>query len=195
MWVPVLFSYVKPSAELESITTFLFLAIISSFTTYATFRFIQYRLFKPLPGRYWIQKGKHYADGLFWSRVRNVKFLFFKKEIELWYRIDPRAIQDDYYQKNKIFGITSILYRRNSVRETFASRPKTKSFDVYNYRYADQMNLQTITDLNRKAGVWHHSKLKAPKTIWFGLYHFPYHGGKIESKSKYFIDISFREPS
>lgn len=195
MWIPILFSYIQPSDVLTWFTNFLFVLVFTVGGTYAIFKYFEAKLFVPITGRYWIKAGRHYADGLFWSNIRNVKMFFFKKEVEFWYRLSPEAIQDDQYQKNKIFGITSVLYRRNSIRETFANRPKFGTFDVYKYTYRGKINFQTITDLNRKPGVWYHTKLKPQKMIWFGFYHFPYHGGRIASKKNYSIDISFREPS
>ena len=195
MWVPVLYSYVNLSDFLDFFTELLFLLVLCGSATYATFKYLESKLFSPIHGRYWIQKGAHYSDGLFWTSVRNVKFLVFKREIEFWYRLDKRAIQDDAYQKNKIFGITSIFYRHNSIRMAFASRRSLGTFDAYQYVYANKTNYQLIEEINRKPGQWYHAKLKAPKTIWFGMYHFPYHGGKKPSDKKYYIDIRFDEPS
>lgn len=195
MWIPILASYIKTDETLEIFTEYLYAAILVPVVIYGFFKYLESKLFKPLPGSYWIKAGKHYSDGIFWTKIRNVRFFFFKREIEFWYKLSPGAIQDDGYQKNKIFGITSVFYRRNSIRETFAGRRSFGTFDAYKYVYADKTNYQYLEDLNRKPGVWYHSKLKAPKLIWFGLYHFPYHGGKKPSSKTYSIDIRFNEPS
>jgi len=195
MWIPILISYIHPNDALTFFTQWLFVLAFVSFGTYAIFKYIESKLFVPLPGRYWIKGGNHYADGLMWTKIRNVKFFFFKKEIEFWYRLSQGAIQPDNYQKNKVFGITSVLYRRNSIRIAFASRPKLNVFDSYQYRYANKTNFQMIEDINQNTETWYHAKLKAHKTIWFGLYHFPYHGGKTPSNQTYNIDIRFDEPS
>jgi len=195
MWIPILISYIHPNDALTFFTQWLFVLAFVSFGTYAIFKYIESKLFIPSPGRYWIKPGNHYADGLFWTNIRNVKFLFFKKEVEFWFRIGEDAIQDDAYQKNKIFGITSVFYRRNSIRIAFANRPKIGVFDLYVYKYVNGTNFQIIDGINNKTEIWYYAKLKAPKRIWFGLYHFPYHGGKIPSKKKYSIDIRFDEPS
>ena len=195
MWIPILFSYIEPSDLLTYGTKLLYSIFFASVGTYAIYKYTKVKLTVPIPGRYWIKEGKHYADGLMWTNLRNVKFFFFKKEITFWYRLSEEAIQDDAYQKNKIFGITSVLYRKNSVREVFASRIKRKLFDAYEYSYKDGFNQQLIKEIDRKPKQWYKSTLKAHKMIWFGLYHFPYHGGKIPSKKKYSIDIRFDEPS
>ncbi len=180
-WLIVLSSYFYYSGIIESFGILYFIAFFM-FAVGVLIIYPLYSLFFVVRnGRYYIQKGKHYAKGF------NAKFFIYKKEITFEYRISGGAVQNDREQKNKIFGITSILHRKRSHRLAFYSDSDSNVF-VCEYVY---INGERII-LNRKPykiGEWQTHTIKLKEPIWFGRYHFPYHGGRIKSKYNYFIDL------
>lgn len=188
LFTPIIWSYIKPSNLLSNITYILFGAFFLA-CLIGVFLAIRSWLIIPSNGDYCIKEGKHYADGYNWMFMRNIKFVFFKRRVKFMYSIDPEGIQDDKGQQNKIFGITSILFRRNSVRKTFESHKHRMQFTEFNYYYDKGVRKVHLTGEHMVPDQVYYAELVAPRMIWFGFYHFPYHGGKIASQNKYSIHI------
>lgn len=193
LWTPILWSYIHESDFITHLTYTMFGAFFFCAVTLMILLPIRSLLFNVTSGAYWIFKGEHYAGGYTRPKFRNIKMFFFKKEIEFWYKLSPNSWQSDNGQHNKIFGITSVIYRRNSIRRVFKSELKGSytASDYLRDKFQDPLISNKREELH---GQWYHAKLKAPRMIWFGFYHFPYHGGKIPSNQAYTIDISLEEP-
>ena len=148
--------------------------------------------------KFWIFKGRHYSDG--WSS--KFKIFFFKKEIEFWYRLHPQALQhedtENYGQWNKIFGIQSIIWRLTSVRKCFRYYINNKSnkYAECTYTRTNFAKHAEITEFRDDVivGTWVHAKLVAPRMIWIGVYHYPYHGGEKSSARRYSVEIAQEKP-
>lgn len=195
LWSTILISYIGASDFLTSLTYFLFVSFLGTLFLFALFMSLKSLLFRVNEDRYYIRKGNHYADGVTRPRLRNIKFFFFKKEVEFFYKVNKKGIQNDAQQWNKIFGITSLFYRRNSARIVFRNkRPGGLIFQEGKYIYDKGGKPMIYAGRANLTDKWYKAKVMSPRLIWFGLYHFPYHGGKIESQKDYWIEISLKEP-
>lgn len=169
-------NWIIDSMQFENLATFYFVGVLLYLTFGLIGVSIYYALFKFYSGPYYIKAGKHYSKGPFFP----YKFFFFKKKFEFEYMIEERLQQRDAGQVNKIAGITSILYRRNSVRIGYKNTNKRGLYYQYLYQYNKGERIERVQGA-RKFNKFYYAYVEAPRMIWFGVYHKPYHGGKIAS--------------
>jgi len=187
-WIPIFVSWFAPGDWVDWISIFLSSLFLTVAAYFMWLKALKNLLFKYPNGRRWIKKGNHYCDRHhpFWP---NVKFFFFKKDITIAFRIDPRAYQDEPSQWNKIFGISSIIHRKNSARAVWKCARKVNHYKMANYRYLNGERAIDETDYVYKMGEYHYVTIRTPRMIWFGYYHNPYHGGESATQRTYWTDI------
>ncbi len=185
-------SLMKPIDLIEYIGT---IAVCSFLGLAVTFMFIlpiYAAIFEISANKYWIKKGKHYSDGY------KGKIFFFKRSFEFYYKLEPEGLNekdlDNEGQWNKIFGITSMLHRRNSVRKVFQYVGSDVNYNEATYTYDKGERLSVTEVTERVSDVWYKVKVTPPRLIWFGRYHFPYHGGESPAGANYSILIDTKLP-
>jgi|688.fasta_scaffold195803_4 hypothetical protein len=165
--------------------------------------------------RYTFKKGNHYPN--FFQRLLNFGVFTAKKHTwsfkipkETWYKVQKET---DWYDTNKLFGITGLISKNKSIRISWLPDTKEGYFLIHAYFYVEgkPTNQYIFTCEGGKAyeivfnrGKWMGSEILTINTNWaneaigvnvanppkFGWYHQPYHGGDLTAPKDYELYIS-----
>jgi len=135
-----------------------------------------------------VKKGNHYSGFRFRPFIR-------MKELKAWvcFTDSCRYYTDDIQlteQVNKLFGYGAILHHRRSYRIGWRYNQEKDIIDLFEYFYIKgEPHIKKFDSM--KIGQTKKLKVKSKKYVWFGVYRWPYFGGKEPAPKNITIKMLF----